>query len=417
MSGYSVSSAPRSLTISAHHVGLTALALLLAATFGTAGARSTHRDSLTRVSSRAIDVGNVQLKKTLSMDKNMHLKGDLTINGKHVALDDTFAVNIPRLKLAARALNGHSRGPGIRIESDDASIVRMGSDIEIDSTENVEDDVVALFGNVTVHGHVGGDVVAVLGSVTLESGAVVEGDAVAVGGSLDQANDATVHGKSVSVSFLPIRKGMPALRALAVVVFALWMVGMLLGGLLLLVFPRRITVIAETVSERTGWSLLFGLLLPPLAVIAAVLLIVTVIGIPIAVLLPLTYLFTLWCGTIASTYLLGTRLMRRPIGGGQVAPLFAGTLMLGVLFGFGAAFAGKPGMLGTLALFFPLLGLLLALSLAVIGSGAVLVSRFGSLPKGAADAPDAGAGATPGAGPTPGAGATPTQTVVGATPQ
>ena len=411
MSGFSASSAPRSLTISARHVGLTALALLLAATFGTAGARSTQRDSLTRVSSTAIDVGNVHLKKTLSVDKNMHLKGDLTINGKHVALDDTFALNMPKLKVAARVLNGHSSGPnidlgpGIRIESDDASIVRMGSDIEIDSTENVEDDVVALFGNVTVHGHVGGDVVAVLGSVTLEPGAVVEGDAVAIGGSLDQANDATVHGKSVSLSFLPIRRGMPALRALAVAVFALWMVGMLLGGLLLLVFPRRLTVIAETVSERTGWSLLFGLLLPPLAVIAAVLLIVTVIGIPIAVLLPLTYLFTLWCGTIASTYLLGTRLMRRPIGGGQVAPLFAGTLMLGVLFGFGAAFAGKPGMLGTLALFFPLLGLLLALSLAVIGSGAVLVSRFGSAPKGAADAPDAGAGATP------------TQTVVGATPQ
>ncbi len=415
MSGYSVSSTRRSLAISARHAGLMALALLTAASFGTAGAHSTHDDSTTRVSSTAIDVGNVHIKKTVSMDKNMHLKGDLTVNGKHVALDDTLAVNIPRLKVAARVLNSHSSGPGVHIESDDASIVRMGSDIEIDSTETVEDAVVALFGNVTVHGHVGGDVVAVLGSVTLAPGAVVEGDAVAVGGSLDQANDATVHGKSVSLSFLPVRKGMPALRALAVGVFVLWMLGMLAGGLFILVFPRRLMVIAETVSERTGWSLLFGLLLPPLAVIAAVLLSVTVIGIPIAVLLPLAYLFTLWCGTIAATYLLGTRLMRRPIGGGKVAPLFAGTLMLGALFGFGAAYAGTPGMMGTLALFFPLLGMLLALSLAVIGSGAVLVSRFGSVPKAVPGASDAGT--TPSFGATPGGGAAPAQTVVGLTPQ
>jgi hypothetical protein len=339
----------------------------------------------------------------------MHLKGDLNVNGKRVQFDDTLDVNVPRSPRI-------SVGPGIHIESDDASIVRMGSDIYIDSTEVVDDAVVALFGNITVRGRVGGDVVAVLGSVQLEPGSIVDGDAVAVGGALEQAPDATVHGQSVSLSFLPIRSGIPPMRALAITLFVAWLLSMLTGGVLGLLFPRRLTRIAQTVAERAGWSLLLGVLLPPIAVIAAVLLMVTLIGIPVAFLLPLVYLFTLWIGTVAATYLLGCRATGRELGVGLGMPLLSGTLIVGVLFGIGAAFAGSHGALGSLALFFPLLGVLLATSLSVIGSGAVLVSRFGNQPRLPAGGTPFVAGVTPGIspptqGPPPGAAPAPPATI------
>jgi MFS family permease len=336
----------------------------------------------------------------------MRLKGDLNVNGKRVRFDDSIDVAMPH----PRRLPHASDLPGFRIDSDDA-IVRMGTDIVIDSSEVVDDAVVSLFGNVTVRGRVGGDVVAVLGSIRLEPGSVVDGDAVAVGGALDQASDATVHGQSISLSFLPIRAGIPPLRALAIALFLAWVLAMVAGGLLALLFPRRLTRVAQAVSERTGWALLFGILLPPLAVIAGVLLMVTVIGIPVAFLLPLVYLFTLWMGTVASTYLLGCRAARRELGMGLGLPLLLGTLIVGVLFGFGAVFAGVRSTMGTLGLFFPLLGVLLATSLSVIGSGAVIVSRFGSQPRQPAAAPAPYAGATPGTMPPSGASPLPPATI------
>jgi hypothetical protein len=369
---------------------------LAVASVAPAWARRVPRDS-TNVTVRAIDVGGVRVQRSLDARHPVHLRGNLDVNGKRVQFDDTLDLTVPRVTRAPSLV----LGPGIHIESDDASIVRMGSDIFIDSTQVVDDAVVALFGNITVRGRVGGDVVAVLGSVTLEPGAVVDGDAVAVGGALEQAADATVHGQSVSLSFLPIHTGIPPLRALAIALFVAWLLAMLVGGALALLLQRRVARVAQTIAERAGWSLLLGILLPPLAVIAAVLLMVTLIGIPVACLLPLVYLFMLWIGTVAATYLLGCRATGRELGSGLGVPLLAGTLIVGVLFGIGAAFAGDRGVVGSLALFFPLLGVLLATSLSVIGSGAMIVSRFGTLPRSPASVTPPLTSAPPGVSPTP----------------
>src|SRR5438045_749901 len=119
-------------------------------------------------------------------DRKLHLKGDLRVGDRHVAIDDSFTVQ-------RHGANGSiAVGRGIHIETDDASIVRMFSDVTVDSLEEVDGSVVSLFGDVVVHGRVTEDAVAVLGSVRLAPGAVVEGDAVAIGGALDQPPTATV---------------------------------------------------------------------------------------------------------------------------------------------------------------------------------------------------------------------------------
>ena len=51
-------------------------------------------------------------------------------------------------------------------------------------------------------------------------------------------------------------------------VLAGWVLSLLAGWLLWLAFPQRLRRIAVASTERTGWSLPLGFLLPPLAVIA-----------------------------------------------------------------------------------------------------------------------------------------------------
>jgi hypothetical protein len=271
---------------------------------------------------------------------------------------------------------------GVHVDAGDEGTVRMFSDINVPAGERHVGDIVAIFGSVHVEGQVEGHVVAVCGSVRLEPGATIDGDVVAIGGGLDQPPGATVNGESVSLGFLPMLPGVPPLRALMLFVLAGWVLSLLAGWLLWLAFPQRLRRIAVASTERTGWSLLLGFLLPPLAVIAGVLLMITVIGIPLAALLPVAYLFVVWSGQIATSYVLGCRLLRRPLEDAEpFMPLFAGSLLVAALFAIGAALAGPQGALRTVALFFPLLGALLWLGLAVIGSGAVLVSGFGSPPK------------------------------------
>jgi len=308
-----------------------------------------------------------------------HVKGDIHVGDRQIAIDDSFTFARPPHSLH----HGDVRigDHGIVIDSDDASVVRMFSDIDIDSTDAIDGSVVSLFGNATVRGHVLGDVVAVIGSVRLEPGAVIDGDAVAVGGKLDQPGGATVRGQSVSLTFFPVWPGVPPLRGISLTLLVCWIAALLLGALLALLAPARIRRMAETISERTGASLLLGFFLPPLAVLSAVLLSITLIGIPLAVLLPLVYLAVLWLGAITSSYLLGQRFLGRDAGHGNVfVPTLLGSLTVAVMFGAGAWLAGPSTRLGTLGLVFPVLGLLLATVLAIVGSGAAVLSGFGQHP-------------------------------------
>src|SRR5262249_44815423 len=146
-------------------------------------------------------------------------------------------------------------------------------------------------------------------------------------------------------------------------------------------FPKRLARIAITSSRRTAASLVLGVLSGPLVLIGALLLMVTVVGIPIAMFLPFVYIAVVYAGQIAATYVLGCKLMRRPLGGGGVpGPLIAGSLLVASVFGFGAILWETPGIVRTAALFFLLVGVLLMVGLSTIGTGAFLLSRAGSRP-------------------------------------
>lgn len=275
---------------------------------------------------------------------------------------------------------GH--GGWIEVDDHGDALVRVFGDIHVPPGKRINDDVVAVFGSVEVEGQVEGDVVAVMGSVHVRDGAEVQGEVVSVGGVVDQEDGATIQGQTVSVGFLPVSWGVPALPLTLSAIAAGWIAAVFAGWIFALVFPSRLVRVAATASRRTGASLVIGLASVPGFVALIMLMFVTVVGIPLAFLLPFAYIIVVYAGQLAATYVLGCKVVGRPMGSrGLVWPIVAGALVVAVFFLIGAVLFIVPGVTRPLALFSALLGSLLAVGLTAIGTGAFLLSKFGTEPK------------------------------------
>jgi hypothetical protein len=270
---------------------------------------------------------------------------------------------------------------GISVHGGENGIVRLFSDAYVPAGQRVDGDVVAVFGSVTVEGEVEGAAVAVFGSLDLRRGALVHDDAVAVGGALREGDGSKVEGQTVQVGFLPLTLGLPGLPVVLSMIALAWLVSLFFAWMSAALFPARLARVAVTSSRRTLASLLLGIVSGPLVCMATLLLLVTVVGIPIAALLPFVYVAVLYAGQLAATYVLGCKLTRRRLGvGGPTAPLVSGSLLVASIFGFGAILWETPGIVRTVALFFLMVGGLLMVGLTTIGTGAFLLSRAGSRP-------------------------------------
>lgn len=296
----------------------------------------------------------------------------------------------------------------IRIDDNGAGIVRIWSDAHVPAGQVVDGDVVAVFGSVTVEGAVTGDVVAVLGSVHLQDGARVDGSAVSIGGRLEQAPGVTVKGETVQMGFTPFTWGLPARSVILFAIAAGWLVSMFTGWMFALLFPTGMLRVGTVVERRPAASFFLGILSVPGFLVALILLCITVIGIPIAVLLPMVYALTGYVGQLAATAVLGARLTRRTLANGFMVPLLVGTLFVAGLLAAGGLLLVGGHASQPIALFLLFSGCLLMLGLGALGTGAFLLSRFGTRPRevvwhGHAPLP-AGVGSVPGHAAPPAAG-------------
>ncbi len=262
-------------------------------------------------------------------------------------------------------------------------IVQFFKDITIEKGEH-PGDVVALFGNVRNHGTIGGDCVAILGSIEQGDSAVILGDAVTIGGALrETGRGARVEGQTVSIGFLPFAgfaiPSVPLLLFFGIFSYLLF-VG--LAALFARLFPERLVRMSETISKRTFLSLVLGLLSGPLALMLGLLLLVTVIGIPLALLLPLFYVLAAFLGYVAAAYQLGLKLLGRRAdpAGGMLAPIAAGTGFITLFFVLGVPLIAFEGMFRVVG--FSLLALWLVVGKVcwMLGFGALLLSRLGQEP-------------------------------------
>ncbi|MCD6380672.1 polymer-forming cytoskeletal protein [bacterium] len=184
--------------------------------------------------------------------------------------------------------------------------VKVGDKIHVKDDELIQGDVVSIMGGITVDGKVRGDVVCVLGNIELGPSSVVNGDVVCVLGNLSKDDGARVRGETVTIgtdkfsvpaiAFLPFGGGV--LRF--IVQFAKFTVLVLLLLLVLYFTSERIkkgsTYVAGSFLKSLGVGVLIVFFGSIVVVIVAVILSITIIGIPLSLLLFLSYIaFLLLC--------------------------------------------------------------------------------------------------------------------------
>lgn len=271
-------------------------------------------------------------------------------------------------------------------KDDSASIIRTGEDITVAGDEEIDGDVVAIGGTVTVYGKVRGDVVAIGGDVWLKDGSVVRGSAVSIGGRVDREADATLLGQDVGMKFIPtrflnprlIQSGVSVVHFTALVVFSLFV--FLFGWLLHALADTRMRGIGEFLVESPWKSLAAGLAIILLAPAAFVLLLVTVVGIPVAlvlfVLLPLAHLI----GLVLVASATGGRLWTRsasPATWSWTRSLAAGLVLFFGIILFGAILRSVGGFLTPFGWALTFFGWTVIFLAATVGLGSLVLSRFG----------------------------------------
>jgi hypothetical protein len=183
--------------------------------------------------------------------------------------------------------------------------VRIFGDVVVDESESIRGEAVAVIGSVRVNGEVGSEVVAVLGSVDLGPKAVVHGDVVSVGGRIRRAPGSQIRGGVTEVSLGDIGMhvntapwmgpyqwrvgGFDELPRLMVSSFRLLLL-VLFAGIAFVIARPSVEGSAQRVGDNAPKALLVGLaaelLLGPVFVLTALVLVLTIVGIPLLLLLP-----------------------------------------------------------------------------------------------------------------------------------
>ncbi|MEM7479697.1 MAG: hypothetical protein AAF481_00870 [Acidobacteriota bacterium] len=328
-------------------------------------------------------------------------------DGPHVQVSlgpSGFGVQVeqaPRVDLGQRVSLGESVEVGPDEEAEEA--VAIGGPVRVYG--EVEQDVLAVGGSAHVDGKVGGEVVAVAGSVYLGSEAQVAGNVTSVGGRVHREGGAEVGGVVSEVSMGRLFAGSafkiedddyrPASRRsgrvgsfFGQIAWAFFLA--LLVWLIGIVFARPMERIEEKIRFDTARAGLAGLLTVvlflPMIFVAALILVISVIGIPLLVLIPVVF----FVGAVAVLfgYAAAARVLGRKIGD-RFGRKFGNGFRLALvgiaglhLWSIVAAFFGMIG--GPLYFFdimFFLFGLLVQIVAALVGLGAVILTRFGAGPR------------------------------------
>jgi hypothetical protein len=279
--------------------------------------------------------------------------------------------------------------------------VRVFGDVTVREDETIEGDVVAVLGSVRVDGEVGGQVVSVLGSVDLGPKAVIGGDVVSVGGRVHRGAGTQIRGGVTEVSlnepnlrlnFEPLVdwRGFylfdrfAAFPRLIGTTFRFLLL-VLLTSIAMVIARPTVEASAQRVSDGPVQATLVGfaaeLLVVPVLFLTAVVLAISIIGIPLLLLLPVVVLLIVLmalAGFSGTVYAVG-QWMRRRLGMGNVPPIVDITLgvlviLLPVLIGRLVALGGWPG--SPLAIPFLMAGFGIEFIAWSCGFGAVITNGF-----------------------------------------
>ncbi len=162
-------------------------------------------------------------------------------------------------------------------------ITRWGKSVVVNEDERVIADITVISGDVTVNGCVEGDVVVIGGDIYINPTGYVRGDAIAVGGKVRKEEGAKVTGSTISIGFpiLMLARG-SVFQMIEGIMLLVMIVSIILSALSISLFPKPIDRIANKLSTRPVKSFLFGYIAYIGFFLVWLLLLVSVIGIPLA---------------------------------------------------------------------------------------------------------------------------------------
>ncbi len=277
-------------------------------------------------------------------------------------------------------------------------VVRIGGSVSVDSDEYVRGDVVVIGGSANINGEVDGEVVVVGGSARFGPQADIRGDITVVGGGLSRDAGATIRGgiNEVGVGDLSWGRGewgrdanwgwMNGIYPVARLTGTLVRVALLVLLTTLVLFVAKVPVehIADRVAADPVKSWFVGflaeMLFIPVLIMTAVVLAISIIGIPLLVLLPVAVvalLVVMLVGFTAVAFHIG-RLLQNKVDALRTRPYaatFAGILLIvsPVLL---ARLVGLTGDLGFVVWPIAAVGFLLEYSVWTAGLGAAALVRF-----------------------------------------
>ena len=211
----------------------------------------------------------------------------------------------------------------------------------------LEGDLIAISAPVRISGTVEGDVVALTDRAVIERGARIGGDLVYADKRPRVARGATVEGETRRVDLDEISSPFKAFAARIALWLAFSVSSLALGFLLLWLAPRALEAALWTARTSTGPAIGMGLAVFFGLPVAALLAIVTLVGIPLGIVALLALLPLYAIGYTTSAYLLGRAIVRPPTGralaflaGWGILRALALVPWLGGLVWFGAAVFG-----------------------------------------------------------------------------
>lgn len=198
-------------------------------------------------------------------------------------------------------------------------LVRLNADVTVGPAETYGS-VVVMNGSIVVDGHVENDAFTAKGDIIVHDGGSIGGDAVSLTGNVTTEGSGTIGGQRVEIGSGAVEPGGVSIPHPPVVVggfhgggiggwIALTLGALGVGLLLVLISGNSLRAVGREISDRTGRTVLVGFLALIGVPVVFIVLLISVIGIPVALLLiPLVPLFSLY-GMFALALVVGERLL------------------------------------------------------------------------------------------------------------
>jgi hypothetical protein len=205
-------------------------------------------------------------------------------------------------------------------------VVVADGDVTVRTAGTVDGDLVVADGDVTIRGHVTGNVVTFAGTAILDRRAHVDGDLLYGDKKPKVAPGAQVGGDVKKFKAEDFSGGA---IALSIGIWVAVTVSMLVLGLILLaLFPKAADAVARAAKARTGRAALLGLLTFFLIPIVGIIALITVVGIPLGAGLLLAVLPIYGLAYTASAFVVGRLVSEQ---GTRIVAFVIGLLILRVL--------------------------------------------------------------------------------------